>query len=544
MLLGFVAIACLAPFARKAIHVDDPVYLWVAQQVQSHPLDFFGFQTHWHVARTAMHRVNKNPPLVSYCWALVAGLAGWSEGALHAGGIGIALLAAGGVYGLARRLCAAPLAAAGIALATPGFAVSATTLLSDVLMLALWCWALPLWRYGIDRGRTWALAGAGFLVCLSALAKYFGLALIPLILAHSILRERRVRARLAWLLLPVAALLGYEAYTRTLYGHGLLSEVFRYATAVRGGASLPDRLLVGLSFTGGCIATVPLLAPMLWRRRTLLAACAGGVAVALVLLEVGGAGGFAMATAMGVRWDLVIQIAVFALAGASVLGLALAELLRDRGSADSALLAFWVFGTFAFASFFNWTVSARAILPMVPAVGILASRRLEARLGGGASRVGRYAAGPISLGLALGLAVAWGDQQWAASSRNAAREIGAELSSRGGRIFFQGHWGFQYYLEALGGRPYDWYRDRLEPGDWMVLPGNNSNVGGMPAGAVEGLGVRRFPSSRWITLMSVERGAGFYSSAFGPLPFAFGAAPEERYDVLRVVAPVEPRRLR
>jgi hypothetical protein len=32
-------------------------------------------------------------------------------------------------------------------------------------------------------------------------------------------------------------------------------------------------------------------------------------------------------------------------------------------------------------------------------------------------------------------------------------------------------------------------------------------------------------------------GAGFYASVFGPLPFAFGAAPPDRYRVYRATRP-------
>jgi hypothetical protein len=41
------------------------------------------------------------------------------------------------------------------------------------------------------------------------------------------------------------------------------------------------------------------------------------------------------------------------------------------------MLMLWVLGTFVFAAFMNWTVNARSILPMTPAIGILIVRRLE-----------------------------------------------------------------------------------------------------------------------------------------------------------------------
>jgi hypothetical protein len=37
-------------------------------------------------------------------------------------------------------------------------------------------------------------------------------------------------------------------------------------------------------------------------------------------------------------------------------------------SADALLLLLWIVGTFCFATFFNWSITARTFLPMGPAV--------------------------------------------------------------------------------------------------------------------------------------------------------------------------------
>ena len=73
----------LAPFAGKAIHIDDPMYLWAAHQIQSEPFDFYGFDVNWYGNEKSMVEANKNPPLVSFYLAFSAALLGWSELALH-----------------------------------------------------------------------------------------------------------------------------------------------------------------------------------------------------------------------------------------------------------------------------------------------------------------------------------------------------------------------------------------------------------------------------------------------------------------------------
>jgi hypothetical protein len=41
----------------------------------------------------------------------------------------------------------------------------------------------------------------------------------------------------------------------------------------------------------------------------------------------------------------------------------------------------------------------------------------------------------------------------------------------------------------------------------------------------------------WLTTMNRTCGAGYYSAVWGPLPFAFGPVPAERYQILRMAPP-------
>jgi hypothetical protein len=41
----------------------------------------------------------------------------------------------------------------------------------------------------------------------------------------------------------------------------------------------------------------------------------------------------------------------------------------------------------------------------------------------------------------------------------------------------------------------------------------------------------------YVTTMSLPAGAGFYSDAFGPLPYAFRRPPAERYVIMVLGAP-------
>src|SRR5207253_2580136 len=82
--LAIVAvIAALVPFLNKAFHIDDPLFLWMAQQVSQHPADPYGFFVNWYVSAKPMFSIMQNPPLNAYYIALAAKFLGWTELAMH-----------------------------------------------------------------------------------------------------------------------------------------------------------------------------------------------------------------------------------------------------------------------------------------------------------------------------------------------------------------------------------------------------------------------------------------------------------------------------
>ncbi len=230
LLLILATLACLLPFLNKAFHIDDPVFVWAAQHICRKPLDFYGFAVNWYGTAMPIAEVTKNPPGVSYAMAVWGSFFGWSEVALHTG----FLLAGGGVvlgtYALGRELTPRPLMAALFVLLTPVFIVSATQVMSDVPMLALWVWAVYLWVSGERLRSMRRLLWASLLVAVCALTKYFGMALIPLLLVYSGMRHKCFRRHMLALLLPVALLAAYQLLTWRLYGRGLLLDAADYTT--------------------------------------------------------------------------------------------------------------------------------------------------------------------------------------------------------------------------------------------------------------------------------------------------------------------------
>jgi hypothetical protein len=276
---------------------------------------------------------------------------------------------------------------------------------------------------------------------------------------------------------------------------------------------------IALAFTGGCVATAVFFAPLLWWRTWTLI---GLTAVAAILLAWVAGWLVPKYSLIESRAWVQLQLVFWALGGLSILALAAGDLWRRR-DAGSWLLVFWVWGTFVFAALVNWTVNGRSILPMVPAVAILIARRLEQRPG---SR-GQPAAICLAAGAAVSFAVVGADASLAHATRRLAAQVSAAYQRPPAPLWFQGHWGFQYYMQELGASPVDFKSSPLKLGDTVVVPSNNTNLLPPDSQRSVSVGTITVKSAGALTTMDQTTGAGFYSSVWGPLPFAFGHVPPE-----------------
>jgi 4-amino-4-deoxy-L-arabinose transferase-like glycosyltransferase len=556
--LALTVLAALTPFLWKPLNMDDPLFVWTARHIQQRPLNPYGFEVNWYGTAQPMWEVTKNPPLACYYLTVAGLLLGWGELGLHAALLLPALAVILGTHRLARRFCKGPGLAALVTLASPAFLVSGTTVMCDVLMLAFWVWAMVLWGEGTAGTNHWKMPTAALLMALAIMCKYFAISLIPLAAAYCIFRKQPLKRWGPSLMIPVGGLAAYHLATRALYSRSLLADVLQY-TAVPSeiGLFLSSKaggLLTSLVFTGGCLAGVVFFAPILWRWRKLAWMSAAAALFAVLMLASGvilkGYGPLIGTT----RLLLEAQIVFWAAGGTLVLALAIAD-IRERRDAEGWLLGLWVLGTFLFAALFNWTVNGRTILPMAPAVGILLVRRLERRYWGrGASETQPDSAAStnvacgaaalrsfewprsvwmcLCLSAALALWVTQADFLLAKAVRRSAEETSARYGHGPQRLYFQGHWGFQYYMEALGVAAADEVRTVLKAGDLVAQSVNNGNYSPLKPELVQVRDVVRVPASRWLATMQGSVGAGFYASVRGPLPFAFGCPPPEEVVVL------------
>ena len=531
LIIIVITIASLLPFITKAFNVDEPLFLWTAQQIQINPLDFYGFKVNWYGTEADMSSINKNPPLISYYIALVTSLFGWKETVIHAFFIIPAVALSVGIYFLARSFCSSPCLAAILAIFNPVFLISSTSVMTDITMVAFYVWAIFLWREGLKNEKAAYLFISAIFIALSSLTKYFGLTLIPLLLIFTLAERRKFDSKICFLFIPILLFAGYEWLSYNLYNHSIFSDVATYALEYKSkyNFGILDQTLIGLAFTGGCLLGLNFFLPMLYHRKFFLLATALLILLVYVLSSIESIGGFKLYDKIKfldytteVRWGLVFQIALFALCGLHILILAISDLIRNK-DASALLLFMWVFGTFIFYCYLNWTTSARNILPILPAASILVIRRINFYLKEPQTFFRSQFLYPLLPAAFISFLVAYADASWANSQRSAAQTINQKFADHKSDVMFQGHWGFQYYMESLGYKPIDF--KKAPEGRIMIIPTNNTNLKQPNMSTFMQIDKVQ---KQTLSLLSLS---GWYSSLQGPLPFVLGMTLPEDYIV-------------
>src|SRR5262249_41510849 len=138
-----------------------------------------------------------------------------------------------GTYRLAQEFTESPFVAATATLLTPVFLVSSSSVMCDTMMLALWIWAIIFWTKGLATSRAYYFLISSLLISASPLTKYFGVALLPLLVLYSVVRRDRVRVWGVYFVIPVIILAAYQVWTKAQYGQGLLLNVAGFSARQR-----------------------------------------------------------------------------------------------------------------------------------------------------------------------------------------------------------------------------------------------------------------------------------------------------------------------
>ena len=485
----------------KPLTIDDAAYHYFARQIAARPLDPYGFALLWYQEPDPANAVLA-PPVVPYTWALGLRLFGDDPAACKLLLLPWAFLLVLAVHSLLRRFAPGlevPLTV--LTVLSPALWPSLNFML-DVPALALALAAVDLFLRACDDGSFFKAACAGLLAGVACETKYTACTAVAAMVLAGLLRRRWALAVAA--VLPAAHVFcAWEFITAVLYGrsHFFLRLTGSESTDARSLSDALENLVLTkgplvtclLSLLGGVTPALLLLglAASGLRRRWVVFAAAlflgGLVTVALFDSHFGGSVVLS-ARLIGPRnappLNYELADVIFAVFGGALLilaGVAARALLRPGGDrVETVLLLGWV--ALEVAAYFPLTPfpGVRRVLGPVVVLSLLMGRYAARDLGGVRARQTVW--GVVAFGVCLGLALFMLDYLDADVQRRGAEEAARWIRDKGGgRVWYTGHWGFQYYAERNGMQAvitrYRYNPDSglpapttLEAGDWLVLP--------------------------------------------------------------------------
>ncbi len=475
-----VAVAATLLNAVKPVVVDDTAYLLFARHIARQPLDPFGFELFWYRHPQPAMQVLA-PPVVPYWLAAGVALFGEHLVLLKLWLLPFAFALCFAVRYLLRRF-ARGTELAGLALIVLSPAVLAQfNFMLDVPAVALGLASVAVFVWGCGRRSRWPVLAAGVLAGLAMQTKYTMMTVPAVLLWYGILNRRAGRALVACAA-GVGVFAAWEAWLAGTYG---VSHFLYHVRDQQNEGGLAGWLeqkteLVNplLGFVGGLACATGLYAGRAvgFGRRFVVgvavAAALGMIAVCLVPYS--DAVLLRSRTTGSPRLDL--PAVVFYALGVSVLGtlaVAAATLVFRPGrnwlrrDAATWFLVGWL--GIELAAYFVLTPfpAGRRVISVCVVLGLIACRLV--------SRVRRIRPGRTperwivgyAVGLGLGL---FALDTWDALPERQLAYHAAEIVNDDGRVWTQGHWGWQYYTDRLGMTLVDPGHSALRAEDWLVLP--------------------------------------------------------------------------
>lgn len=546
--LLFLVLLLHLPFLGRGVNTDDVIYLDLAENALRRPLTPHDLPYLFHGKRVDMAG-HPHPPLNAYLLAALWAVRGsFSERFFHAAYLVFPVAVALAMYFLAMRFTCRPWPAAAIFATAPVVQVVSHSLESDSPTLAFGLVGITLFVYGVDqRNRGKLLAGAAAL-SLAGLGALQSLFLLPAAALYLWMHRPAERSARLWAAaacaLPLAVLCGWQLLQFALLGR-LPAAVLAGYIVNRGylGATLKLLNFVALTQHAAVLAVfLPVLLVLLWRHLPRGGALLPLLAAAFGAWRLEGYRGFERAMFfVFFAAGLMLLAAMLRLAFSGGTGPSSPNAGRGDGNGrDTRFLAAWFLLYFAacLAAFFAG--AARYLLLGLPALVLLCVRLLEDR-----PALRRKALAWLAIGgnLALGLALAHADYQFAKIHRAFAGDFRREFASSGERFLFNGEWGFRHYMKTLGGEIL-WERSGAHPG--RLLVSSRLALGGEHNSPAEEAAVpiatRRLYVSSPLRIVDAFGGgpdeppgrAGFLSVVFGVLPFSFSRGPLDEIRIARV----------
>jgi hypothetical protein len=497
--LCLLALLLAGANAMKPLHIDDTAYYAYARQIAAHPLDPYGFSVFWYERWEPAQQVLA-PPVLPYWWAAAVKLFGDRPILWKLWLFPFCLMLAWALADLFERFAAnlaRPLV--WMTVLSPVFLPSLNLML-DIPALALGLAALVLFMRALERSSVVGAVVGGLVAGLSMQTKYTGLLLPAVFFVYAVAHSEHgwFRNLGRWLLASSAAGLvfaGWEGFL--IWRYPAAGSHFLYHLREAGSDPLWSRLgesLLALpALVGSMSAVIGLLGLLaLSRRRWLLAIGALWIALSYISIACIGARFTARAhlhpwwgaETLNLSGRFPLEAIVFGGLGAAAIAILILvcwHLVRDVAAGpkgpffwqahplDWFLIGWFVVevgGYFALSPF----PATRRLMGVVVVATLLAGRLASTVQKRTSIRQLVWALAACNIGLGgLYFFVDFGAAQ---AEQTGAVEAATwiQRQDRAGKVWFTGHWGFQFYAEQAGMRPVVAGQTWLNAGDWLVLP--------------------------------------------------------------------------
>ena len=568
--LIFLSFIITLPFVTHAYHIDEPLFLRIAQQIKEHPLNPFGFIYMWNLKYEPIHEIAAFSPLFSYYLALVSLKYSFPpESLIHISLIPFSIISLLSFYFLSASLGFSKKISFASALllgCSPAFFVSANMAMPDVASLSFALLSVTLGVAGWKKSSILLLIFSGIFLGVAGLLRYNALVLIFLLPFLGITLTSQFKK----ILLPSAITLGifiaWNYVSRMITGENHAGEVISIFANMEGWQSRFWSLNIHLTLC----TFIPLLYLFLkkkYRWTALLAAV-------FVALDFGffygnrikqfgifpdfiffALGIFCLGIALGegIKKSRALFVKYLQMSDQkrSIFGKVLKNYFSFRDDADLRFVFFllWVFGVLAIPVIYVQFASKYLLIAQPPLIFLVLYLFKETN-----SCIERVSLVFAPILLAISLLIANADFEYANQYREQANAIfekeiipilRTEKSFSIPSIWFTGHWGWQYYWEKNGGLPISTQPQldgEPQEGDFLVTPkfASATDLNPYLLKKSQKLLTLVLSTSLPIRTMNPLARVGLYSNHWGPLPFNFSETPSEEINFYRMKRETDP----
>ena len=466
ILAGACLIANL-PFLRQAFHIDDSVFIYLARHILSHPLDPYNFSLIYNGVSTTVYSIYSSPPLGGYLLAAMLRLFGEGELPLHAAHLFYPMMCGIFVYLIARKCVRDDLLSLGAALVfllSPALSVMGHTIMLDVPSLFFFLATIYLFMEAGDRGNIWLYVASGFFGGAACLMRYTALAVFPILFLFFLARpaNRNVRAVISPAVSGVIFLLWYFIALK-LYSSAYWSNLSSFQSGRNNVSRISMHFLANITYCAGTSVFPLSFFALFAALRTKWTLALVGIAV-LILLWCGRL----LAAGLGHTPSQITLFLVICVAYSVFLAAASGKIRQWISEKTECVVLFvWIIFLMGFNSLFLHASVKYNVLTMPP-IAILFVVLLKDVY---PKRYVLILAATIILTAFLASMVSFSDMRYANSYKEYAEKVYKGYKREGNKIFFTGHWGWEYYMAKMGAQPIvSNGENKLSKGDIIVIP--------------------------------------------------------------------------